>query len=475
MNKKVIYSIAGIAVVLIAVAGFFWYRSSQQAKAAGKYETAALKKGNLTSIVGATGTVRAEQTAQLNWQTTGTVDSVFAQEGESVKIGEKLASLSPTSLSQAIVLAQADLVTAERNLVNVKDSSIAKAQAQLALANAEKALKDAKDKRDTMNWGRGTKENVDYAEAQLALAEKAVENAQSNYNNLTELARADPKRAQATTALYSAKQARDRAKANLNWYKGTPTNNDIAQADAKLAVAQAQFEDATREMNRLKDGPDPKDIAAAQARVDAIRATLNLANITAPFSGTITRADPKPGDQVSPATTAFRLDDLAHMLVDVQVSEVDINNVFPGQNVVLTYDANPGQEYKGVVTKVGQVGTPTQGAVNFVVTVELADPDKNIKPGMTAAVTINVKELSDVLLVPNQAVRFQDAKRVVYVIRNGVLTPVDIQLGATSDTYSELITNNLKEGDEIVLNPPAFTFGPGGGGGGGGQMFGGNQ
>jgi HlyD family secretion protein len=475
MNKKVIYAIVGVAVILIAVAGFFWYRSNQQAKAAGQYETAALKRGSLTSIVGATGTVRAEQTAQLNWQTTGTVDSVLAQEGDSVKLGEKLASLSPTSLSQAIVLAQADLVTAERNLENVKDSSSAKAQAQLALANAEKAMKDAKDKRDTMNWGRGTKENVDYAEAQLALAEKAVEIAQSTYNDLTGLARADPKRAQATTALYNAKQARDRAKATLNWYKGKPTTNDVAQADAKLAVAQAQFDDATREWNRLKDGPDPKDVAAAQARVDAIRATLNLANITAPFSGTITRADPKPGDQVSPATSAFRLDDLSHMLVDVQVSEVDINSVFPGQNVILTYDANPGQEYKGVVTKVGQVGIPTQGAVNFVVTVQLTDPDKSVKPGMTAAVTINVKELQDVLLVPNQAVRFQDAKRVVYVLKNGVLTPVDIQLGATSDTYSELITNDLKAGDEIVLNPPAFTFGPGGGGGSGGRMFGGNQ
>jgi multidrug efflux pump subunit AcrA (membrane-fusion protein) len=68
MNKKVIYAIVGVAVILIAVGGFIWYRSSQQAKAAGQYETAALKRGSLTSIVGATGTVRAEQTAQLNWQ-----------------------------------------------------------------------------------------------------------------------------------------------------------------------------------------------------------------------------------------------------------------------------------------------------------------------------------------------------------------------------------------------------------------------
>lgn len=475
MNKKTIYIIAAVVVVAVAVGGFFWYRNSQQSKAAGDYELAALERGNLTSIVGATGTVRANQSAQLNWQTTGTVESVNVKEGDSVSSGAILATLAPTSLSQAIVLARADLVTAERNLVNVKESSSAKAQAQLALANAEKALKDATNKRTSMNYNRATKENIDYAEAQLALAEKAVENAQRIYNDSTELSRADPKRAQATTALYNAKQARNRALANLNWYKGKPTENDVAEADAKLAVAQAQFDDATREWNRLKDGPDPLDIAAAQARVDAIKATLNLAQITSPFAGTITRADPKIGDQVSPSTSAFRLDDLSHLLVDVQVSEVDINSVTPDQNVILTFDANPGQEYKGVVRNVGQVGNPTQGSVNFVVTVELTDPDNNVKPGMTAAVTINVKELADVLLVPNQAVRYLDAKRVVYVLKNGVLTPVDIQLGATSDTYSELISTDLKEGDEIVLNPPAFTFGPGGGGGGGGGMFGGGQ
>ena len=472
MKKKTIYIIAAVAVVVVAVGGFFWYRNSQQAKAAGQFEISALEKGSLVSIVGATGTVRANQSALLNWQTSGTVESVNVEEGDKVKAADVLADLDPTSLSQAIVLAQAELVTAERNLQNVRDSSSAKAQAQLALANAEKALKDANDKRSSLDWKRGSKENVEYAEAQLALAERAVENAERIYNNLTELAPADPKRAQATTNLYNARQARARALATVNWYKGGPTDNDISEGDAKLAVAQANYDDAVREWDRLKNGPDPLDIAAAQARVDAIKATLNLARITAPFAGTITRADPKPGDQVSPATAAFRLDDLSHLLVDVQVSEVDINNVEPGQNVVLTFDANPGQEYQGVVTKVGQVGNPAQGAVNFVVTVELTNPDETVKPGMTAAVTINVEELENVLLVPNRAVRFQDGKRVVYVLQNGVPTPIEIQLGATSDTYSELISSELDAGDEIILNPPAFTFGPGNGGGGG--MFGGD-
>jgi HlyD family secretion protein len=474
MNKKVIYTAAAVGVAVIAIGGFFWYRSNQQSKTASQYETAALDRGSLTSIVGATGTVRANQTALLNWQTNGTVESVNVEEGKKVQEGQVLAKLKADTVPANITSAQAELVSAQRNLDNVKSSNLATAQAQLALADAQKAYDDTKNKADALKYKRATPEMIKYAESQLTLAQIAVDHAQGAFNRVSSKSPNDPVYASAYSQLHKAQQAYASALRTLTWYKGTPTNADVAKTLADFALAEAKLQDAQREWERLKDGADPKDIAAAQARVDAIKATLNLANITAPFSGTITHVDPKSGDQVSPGTSAFRLDDLSHMLVDVQVSEVDINNVAPGQNVVLTFDANPGQEYKGVVSNVGQVGNPAQGSVNFVVTVELTDPDKNVKPGMTAAVTINVKELADVLLVPNQAVRYQDAKRVVYVLKNGVLTPVEIQLGATSDIYSELITNDLKQGDEIVLNPPAFTFGPGGGGGGGG-MFGGNQ
>jgi HlyD family secretion protein len=475
MNKKIIYFIVGVVIVLAVAGGIFWYRQNQQAKTAGQYETAALQRGKLTSIVGATGTVRANQSASLNWQTTGTVKSVDATEGEKVKEGDTLATLKIDTVPATIASAQADLVTAQRNLENVKNSNKASAQAQLALATAQSDYLTAKNNYDALKVKRATPEMIKYAESQLTLAQNAVDHAQGAFNRVSSKAPNDPVYASAFSQLHQAQLARDSALRTLNWYKGSPTGADIATIEAKFALAEANLQDAQREWDRLKNGSDPDDIAAAQAKVDAIQATLGMTQITAPFAGTITLSNPKPGDQVSPTTMAFRLDDLSHLLVDVQVSEVDINSIAPGQNVVLTFDANPGQEYKGVVANVAQVGNPTQGSVNFVVTVELTDPDKNVKPGMTAAVTINVKELADVLLVPNQAVRFQDAKRVVYVLKNGVLTPVDIQLGATSDTYSELISTELKEGDKIVLNPPAFTFGPGGGGGGRGDIFGGNQ
>jgi HlyD family secretion protein len=133
----------------------------------------------------------------------------------------------------------------------------------------------------------------------------------------------------------------------------------------------------------------------------------------------------------------------------------------------LTFDAILGKEYQGEVVEVSPVGDTIQGTVNFRVTVELLDPDDEVKPGMTAAVNILVDELTDVLLVPNRAVRVRDGNRVVYILQDGQAVPVEVTLGATSDEVSEVIAGDLEAGDQVILNPPNELnfFGPPGGGG----------
>ncbi len=154
---------------------------------------------------------------------------------------------------------------------------------------------------------------------------------------------------------------------------------------------------------------------------------------------------------------------------------MDINQVQVGQPVLLTFDAILGAEYQGEVIEVAPVGTEQQGVVNFSVTVALVDPDDDVKPGMRAAVNILVSQLEDVLLVPNRAVRSVDGMRLAYILDNsGNLVPVEITLGATSDSYSEVVAGDLQIGDRIVLNPPAEVgFSPGPGGSGSGGIFGG--
>jgi multidrug efflux pump subunit AcrA (membrane-fusion protein) len=94
-------------------------------------QTAEAVTGSLTAQVGATGTVHANQTATLTFQTAGTVGAVYVRIGEKVAKSEKLASLERTSLASNVILAQADLVAAERALEDVLHSATAKSQAEL--------------------------------------------------------------------------------------------------------------------------------------------------------------------------------------------------------------------------------------------------------------------------------------------------------------------------------------------------------
>lgn len=453
-----------VIVVVLAVAGYFGYRALQNraAAAAQNYQTVAARVGKLTAIVGATGTVRANQSTVMSWQTSGRIESISVEVGEQVNAGEELARLVKTSLPQNVILAEADLVTAQRNLETVKNSELSRAQAQLNLAQARLALTKAQEERDSKKYARVSDATIDVARANLLLAKDRLEKAQDAFDQVDHLEETNPIYANALSALGSAQQNYDRAEANLNYLLGGPDAEEVSEADAQLKLAEARLADAEREWERLKDGADPRDIAAAQARVDAILATINLSHLDAPFAGTVTEVRSMVGDQVSPGTISFRIDDLTHLLVDVDVPEVDINSIQIGQKATMTFDALQNKEYTGQVTKVARVGTEKQGVVNFTVTIELIDADENVLPGMTAAVNIVVREIENTLLVPNRAVRLREGERVVYVLRGGVLTPTKVVIGASSDVESQILEGDVKNGDLLVLNPPLeFTQGGG--------------
>jgi len=444
-----------VIVIALGVAGYFGFQAWQKnrAAAAGNFQTAQVTRGGLTALVGATGTVRANQSGVVSWTTSGRIGKLNVGTGDLVTAGQVLAELDPKSLSQAVILAQADLVTARRNLNDLQNSDVARAKAQQALVAAQKELDDAVTKRASLQYKRASNDTIDAAHANLVLAQNEVDKAQDFYDQVKNRPETDELRAQALSALANAKKKRDTNQANYNWLVSGPDQADIDAADARVEVAKASLADAQREVDRLSNGVDPDDLRAAEARVTAIEATLDMVNMEAPFAGTITEARSKVGDEVTPGSVSFRIDDFSHLLVDVQITEVDINRIKVGQNATLTFDAIQSKTYNGKVVEVARVGTSAAGVVNFTVTIELTDADDQVYPGMTAAVNIVTDQLADVLLVPNRAVRLRDGKRVVYLLQNGVPTPVEITLGLTSDTSSQLLSG-AKEGDTLVLNPP---------------------
>ena len=517
--KKTTYIVIGLVVILAVAAGVYFVSTSRSSAelVPEDVQTAQINTGPLNEIVGATGTVNSNQSATLNWKTSGIVDDTYFQLGDVVQAGDVLADLDQSSLSPRDILAQADLVNAQKALDAILESQVQGASAMQAVDSAQDALDEAL--------------NPELAQANalkaIAVADKAVEEADRKLKILTApVSHSALEQAQANLVLKEKKlndnqEAIERIQKKLSkpedkykpWesrrmYKqilegldmqriqlqisyensqqkyqdlqSPPNPNDVAVAEANLLDAQAQLleaerdwerikdgtspadiallearlADAQREWERLKDGPAPEDIAAAQARVTAAQAALDNTRMIAPFGGTITDVISKTNDQVNVGTPAFRLDDLSHLWVDVGVSEIDINLVEVGQPVILTFDAILAKQYNGRVVEVSPVGSTKLGVVDFKVTVELTDADADVRPGMTAAVEIVVSQIDEALLVPNRAVQFTQGKRMVYILGNdNNLELVEVALGASSDKYSQVLDGNLNPGDLIVLNP----------------------
>ena len=415
-NKK---TLIGLGVIALLVIFFTMMKQSNNTTAGEIYEIETATYGDIASVVEATGTVRAYQSVTLTWKTSGIVETLNAQLDSTAQAGDVLAILSKDSLSQEIIQAEASLIAAERALGDLPTS------AKTEAANAAIAIEDAKEAYD---------DAVNYRN----LLDKEVE-----YKVFDGF-----KRLQTPWGSFRIP--------NFLEIKYFPNDQQKAEAEQDIAVQLAAWEDAQRAYDRVKDGPDARDVIAAEAQILAAQAVLNQAKLSSPFSGVITEMNVQAGDQVTAGAFAFRVDNLSSLLIELDISEIDINSVSIGQEVSMVFDAIEKKEYTGKVLSVDRIGTNTAGSVNFKATIEITNPDDLVRQGMTAAVNIQVHSVENALLVPNEAVRMLDNKRSVYVLNtDGTLRTAEVVLGIRSSVYSEVIGGNLSEGDQIVLNPPA--------------------
>ncbi len=465
MKKTLIKVLIIVGCILIVLAAGYFFVLPRIVTAASNnttqsYQTSAATLGSLTTTVSGTGNVYPKQSTTIKWQTSGTVAKVNVKQGDQVAAGTVLSELDPESLSLDIINAQIDLSTAKKNLESVLDNTQARADAQAALIAAELALKTAQQNSTAMEFQRASQDQIDIAKASVIVAEQNVSKAELYYANVNKNQN-DPNYvvnyANALSQLANARISLQTANYQLDYLENLPNLTNIQQINAELDQAKATLMKAKQAWDLVKDGPNPDEVAAAEAKVAAAQAIVNESQLTAPFAGTITDVYDEPGDLVSASTSAYVIQDQSKVLVDVQVSEVDITGVQVGQPAVITFDAVSGQTYAGDVEKVSSTSTSSSGSVNYTVTVSLTNPDAKIKSAMSASVDITVKQLTGVLLVPISAVRTLNSARVVYVLRNNVATPVEVTLGETSDTNVQIASGDVKEGDLIILNASTAT------------------
>lgn len=187
--------------------------------------------------------------------------------------------------------------------------------------------------------------------------------------------------------------------------------------------------------------------------MQAAQAALESTVIRAPANGTITVVDVKPGEPATVGKAALVLQDVENLHLEANISEANIASIVVGQEVELTFDAlGSERKFKGLVQLIDPASTVVSGVVNYKVTASV-EKLPEIKPGMTANMTVSVGGKDNVLAVPSRAVVSRDGKKYIRVITDSqkkTYKEVEVTTGIEADGGLIEISSGLEENQEIV-------------------------
>jgi HlyD family secretion protein len=273
---------------------------------------------------------------------------------------------------------------------------------------------------------------VDQAKANLLIAEANMQKAQA--------------------ALLDADRTEKRNSELFN--RNLVPRSDLDTADVNLETAKAQLS-ASR-----------AQVAQAEAALKLAETNLMYTKILSPINGVVISKNVDVGQTVAASfqtPTLFSIaQDLTKMQIDTNVDEADIGNVMVGQDVEFTVDAYPDMSFGGKVWQVRNDPITVQNVVTYDVVIKVDNPDLKLKPGMTANVTIITLIKKDVLKIPNAALRFVPQENNtpktpqkgygVWIVEAGIPKRIPVSIGISDGRYTELVSGNLKEGQEVIIS-----------------------
>jgi HlyD family secretion protein len=384
-------------VVLLGVAGggaAFYAKNKAVADPATSLSTVAVKRDDLLSTISATGTVEPEEVVNVGARVAGLIVSFGNDPHDQSKCVDY-----GTTVNEGDLLAEIDPIP--------YDISLEQAKAALEQSEANLLQYEAKLKQAEREWKR----------AESLLPKKAI--ADTDYD----------------TALYNYESAK------------------AAVALGKASTHQNQQAVRLAEVNR------------------------GYCTIKSPVRGTIIDRRVNIGQTVVATLNAPSLfliaKDLTKMQVWASVNEADIGRIRLNMPVRFTVDAHDGQTFYGKVTQIRMNAQMTQNVVTYTVIVTTDNSDGKLLPYLTANVQFEVDKRSQVLLVPNAALRWEpeaeqvdsavdkrtlsqestkssEHGRLWVVNQNGLVRPLEVTVGATDGTVTEISGSNVKEGMRVV-------------------------
>lgn len=251
---------------------------------------------------------------------------------------------------------------------------------------------------------------------------------------------------------------------NIKYYK--KALNRISKLNAAKYSTEKDLEAAERDYDNsvAQLALEQAQVKQAQASLDSAKTELSYTEIKAPVDGIVISKAVEVGQTVAASFETPEIfsvaEDLTKMQIEASVVEADIAKVKEGQKVRFTVDSYADDYFYGVVTQVRNEATTTSNVVTYTVVIGIDNTEMKLKPGMTANVEIITAEEKDVMLVPNQALRFyiddsDNAKRYkdrgVWIMKNGKPERVTVKIGVSDDDNTQILESSLKIGDAVII------------------------
>ncbi|MFQ6109192.1 MAG: efflux RND transporter periplasmic adaptor subunit [Candidatus Aminicenantales bacterium] len=245
----------------------------------------------------------------------------------------------------------------------------------------------------------------------------------------------------------------------------------LEQAEASLAVAEANYKDAKRNMERLERLKSEKAVSdqqyekvrlayeAAEAQLQQAEASLNLARhnldvslMRAPFDGVVASKNAEVGDVINPMMGSFSpqsgvltLMDFSRVKIEIDVSPQEIVRIKKGQTVLLKVDTYPDSVFKGEVAIVNLTADPS--TKKFKVEARVENRNLLLKPNTFGEVTLEVSTHEETLVIPQRAVL---ENRIVFLARGNKAERREVTIGLQNAEMVEVL-NGVEEGDLVIV------------------------
>ena len=278
-----------------------------------------------------------------------------------------------------------------------------------------------------------------------AIFEAQVEQARANLLS----ARANLEKADA--ALVDAKRTFDRTKEL--YQRNLIARSELDTAETNHETSKAQVEVAKAQ------------IVQTEAALKLAETNLKYTRIVSPVDGIVVSRNVDVGQTVAASfqtPTLFTIaQDLTKMQINTNVDEADIGKIKMGQPVEFNVDAYPEIIFNGKVWQIRIAPITVQNVVTYDVVIKMDNPELKLKPGMTANVSILTAVKKDILKIPNAAMRFRPSDKNkmnaqqkgfgVWQMVNGELRRIPVSAGISDGSFTEVISGDIREGQEIII------------------------